>query len=313
MSEIFVIVLIAIITFIILIVGKKTCDMAINATLAKHYSSLIFSQDQREAIQKENDNCEEWLQENSEEVEIISRDGLKLRGYEVKNDEKNKEWVIIVHGYLSCGCEMVKYAKKFLELGYNTLIVDLRAHGKSEGKYIGMGWLDHLDLELWIHKILEQEKKSKIILYGISMGAATVTMTTGEKLPKNVKLAIADCGYTSVWDEFRMHLRKVLHLPAFPILYVASLMSKIYAGYGFKEASSIKQVKKSKIPTLFIHGTKDKFVPFEMLDKIYNNAACEKQKLEIEGAAHAESEIINPTQYWSTIQSFINKNSQNMK
>lgn len=297
----------AVIFFIIMLIGKKTCDMAIKAKVARQYSSLIFSQDQREAIQKENEDCEKWLEENSEEVEIISKDGLKLKGYEIRINKEKQNWVIVVHGYLSCGCEMVKYAKKFIEYSYNVLIVDLRAHGKSEGEYIGMGWLEHFDLELWIHKILEENKQARILLYGISMGAATVTMTTGENLPENVKLAIADCGYSSVWEEFKVHLKKILHLPAFPVLYVASMLSKVYAGYSFKQASSIKQVKKSVTPTLFIHGTKDKFVPFEMLDVIYDSASCKKQKLEIEGAAHAESESIDTETYWKTIQEFISK------
>ena len=69
------------------------------------------------------------------------------------------------------------------------------------------------------------------------MGAATVAMTTGDKLPENVKLAIADCSYSSVWEEFKLHLRKILHLPAFPVLYAGSLMAKIFAEYSFKEAS----------------------------------------------------------------------------
>lgn len=292
---------------IVLYIGKKTCDMAIKSVIARQYSTLIFSQNQREAIKKSNEGCAEWLDENSKEVEIISRDGLKLKGYEIRAKEESNTWVIAVHGYLSYCCEMVPYAKKFQEYGYNILIVDLRAHGRSQGEYIGMGWLDHYDLQLWIEKIIEEHKKCKIILYGISMGSATVAMTTGEKLPSNVKLAIADCGYSSVWDEFKIHLKKVLHLPSFPILYVGSLMSKILAGYTFQEASTIKQVKKSITPTLFIHGTKDKFVPYKMLDEIYENAICPKERLEIEGAAHAESEAINPEKYWNAIEKFIYK------
>ena len=292
---------------IVLYAGKKACDMAIKKDVAKKHISLIFSRDEMEELKIETEKYAGWLDNHSQEVEIISRDGLKLKGYEVKNGENNPKWAIIVHGYLGSGSDLVKFAKHFIELGYNALIIDLRAHGKSEGEYIGMGWLDHFDVELWIQWILEKEKNAEIILFGISMGAATVMMTTGENLPANVKLAIADCGYSSVWDEFKMHLKKIFHLPTFPILYAASLMSKIYAGYTYREASSVNQVKKSKTPTLFIHGTKDKFVPYEMLEKIYKSANCEKEKLEIEGAAHAESELMDTGKYWETIQRFINK------
>lgn len=292
---------------LILFVGKKLCDMAIKAEVAKKYSDLIFTTEQKDIVDKTNEEAIKWLEKNSEEVEIISRDGLKLKGYEVKKNPKSNIWVIAVHGYLGRGSDMVQYVQKFIEYGCNSLIVDLRAHGKSEGEYVGMGWLDHYDLQIWIDKVIEENKDCKIILYGISMGSATVCMTTGEDIPENVKIAIADCGYTTVWDEFKMHLRKVLHVLPFPLLYSASLMAKIFAGYGFKEASTIKQVKKSKTPTLFVHGVEDRFVPYNMLDKIYKAASCEKEKLEIEGARHAKSCDINPEKYWDTIENFIEK------
>ena len=296
------------VAFIILIlfISKKMCDMAIKADVAKKYSMLIFTPEQKEIMNKTNSEAIKWLEQNTTEEEIISRDGLKLKGYEVKSNGKSDIWVIVVHGYMGRGSDMVQYLQNITNNNtYNSLIIDLRAHGKSEGTYIGMGWQDRYDLELWIDKIIEENKNAKIILYGISMGAATVTMATGDELPEQVKLAIADCGYTSVWEEFKVHLKKILHVLPFPLLYTASMMSKIYAGYGFKEASTIKQVRKSKTPTLFIHGTKDKFVPFSMLNKIYKNASCKKEKLEIEDAAHAESCNINPEKYWGTVLKFI--------
>lgn len=310
MSVTFILTLIGLaIAFItlLLFIGKKMCDMAIKSDIARKYSNLIFTQEQKESIYQTNESGIKWLEQNGTEVEIISKDGLKLVGYEIKARQNSNIWVIAVHGYMGSGTDMIPYVEKFRSYGYNGLIIDLRAHGRSEGQYIGMGWLDRYDLRMWIDKIIEENKNCKIILYGISMGAATVSMTTGEELPKEVKLAIADCGYTSVWEEFSVHLKKILHVLPFPLLYAASFMSKIFVGYGFKEASTIKQLKKSKTPTLFIHGKKDKFVPFGMLDKIYKSAQCEKEKLEIEEAAHAESCNINPDKYWGTIEKFIEK------
>lgn len=310
MSVTFILTLIGLaIAFItlLLFIGKKMCDMAIKSDIARKYSNLIFTPEQKESIYQTNESGIKWLEQNGTEVEIISKDGLKLVGYEIKARQNSNIWVIAVHGYMGSGTDMIPYVEKFRSYGYNGLIIDLRAHGRSEGQYIGMGWLDRYDLRMWIDKIIEENKNCKIILYGISMGAATVSMTTGEELPKEVKLAIADCGYTSVWEEFSVHLKKILHVLPFPLLYVASFMSKMFVGYGFKEASTIKQLKKSKTPTLFIHGKKDKFVPFSMLDKIYKSAQCEKEKLEIEEAAHAESCNINPEKYWGTIEKFIEK------
>ncbi len=300
------IIIVALIVLIIYI-GKKMCDIAIKSDIAKKYSTLIFTSEQKNAMDKASDESIRWLEQNAKEVEIISRDGLKLKGYEVISNQDSNVWVIAVHGYMGRGSDMVNPVKKFKEYGYNALILDLRAHGKSEGKYIGMGWLDHYDLEIWIDKIISEHEDCKIILYGISMGASTVMMTTGENLPQNVKVCIEDCGYTSAWEEFSVHIRKLFHMLPFPLLYVASIISKINVGYGFKEASSVKQVKKSSTPTLFIHGACDKFVPFKMLQKIYDSAKCPKEKLEIEDSAHAESSNVNPEKYWNTVENFINK------
>lgn len=305
--SIIIVISITILVALILFIGKKCCDIAIKPEIAEKYSNLVFTPEQKAILNKTHEEGINWLEQNGEEVEIISYDGLKLRGYEIKINPESNKWVIAVHGYMGKGADMASFVEHFNKLGYNGLIVDLRGHGKSEGKYVGMGWLDHYDLQIWIDKIIEENRNCKIVLYGISMGAATVSMTTGENLPENVKCAIADCGYTTVWDEFKVHLKKIFHIPSFPILYAGSIMAKVFAGYGFKEASTIKQVRKSKTPTLFIHGTCDKFVPYSMLDKIYENANCEKEKLEIEEATHAESSNVNPEKYWNAVEKFIEK------
>lgn len=307
MTAIIIGISIIILIAIILFAGKKCCDIAIKTEVAEKYSNLVFTPEQKEVLNKTHEDGIKWLEQNGQEVEIISYDGLKLKGYEIKAKEKSDKWVIAVHGYMGRGADMPQYAEHFIKLGYNSLIIDLRAHGKSEGKYVGMGWLDHYDLQIWIDKIIEEYKECKIVLYGISMGAATVSMATGEALPENVKCVIADCGYTTAWDEFKVHIKKIFHIPSFPILHSASIMAKVFAGYSFKEASTIKQVKKSKTPTLFIHGACDKFVPYNMLEKIYNSANCEKEKLEIAEATHAASANVNPKKYWDEIKNFTEK------
>ena len=196
-------------------------------------------------------------------------------------------------------------SKAIFNYGYNVLLPDLRAHGKSEGKYIGMGWLDRLDLIKWINYLIEKYGHIKIILYGISMGAATVMMASGENLPSNVRVVIEDCGYTSVWDEFADKLKTIFHIPKFPAMYNANFITKIRAGYSLKKASCIKQIKKSKIPTLFIHGDKDKFVPFYMLDQLYSVASCKKEKLVIKKCRTCRSTGHRTTKYWSTVRKFI--------
>ncbi|WP_300856956.1 alpha/beta hydrolase [uncultured Clostridium sp.] len=250
-----------------------------------------------------------WLLNDSNYTDeyITSSDKLKLHSYKVTNQNNSNKWVIAVHGYTSEGINMSTYAKHYYDNGYNVLIPDLRAHGLSEGNYIGMGWDDRLDIISWINYILNENPNAEIILHGVSMGAATVLMTSGEEIPSNVKAIVADCGYTSVWDEFAYQLDDLFSLPEFPILNVSSMVAKIRAGYFLGEASSLEQVKNSKTPILYIHGDKDDFVPYYMMEELYNATSSEKEMLTIKGAEHAKASEIDPETYWNTVNNFINK------
>ena len=198
-------------------------------------------------------------------------------------------------------------SKYFYDMGYNVLIPDLRGHGKSEGDYIGMGWKDRLDIISWINFIIKENPNAEIVLHGTSMGAATVLMTSGENLPSNVKAIVADCAYTSAWDEFSYQLETYLKVPSYYILNVTNMVTKLKAGYSLKEASALECVKKATVPILYIHGDKDKFVPYSMMDKLYDATNSPKEKLTIEGGEHANSDLVSPFLYWLTVEDFLNQ------
>ncbi|MEG0668443.1 MAG: alpha/beta hydrolase [Clostridium sp.] len=250
-----------------------------------------------------------WLESKSNYTDeyLTSFDGLKLHSYKVLNEQPTNKWAIVVHGYTSEGIKMSTYAKKYYDMGYNVLIPDLRAHASSEGEYIGMGWDDRLDVIDWAETLISEDSNAEITMHGVSMGAATVMMASGEDLPSNIKSIVADCGYTSVWNEFTYQLDDLFGLPAFPIMHVSTLVGQIRAGYSIKEASAIDQVAKSKTPMLFIHGDEDDFVPYFMMDELYNATNSEKEKLTIKGAGHAKASEVDPDTYWRTVESFTNK------
>lgn len=252
--------------------------------------------------------AEEWGKENfTEDWFIKSKDGLNLHAEFYESTSPSHNWVICVHGYKGCLGNIRCYGKNYHAAGYNVLLPENRTTGKSEGKYVGMGWLEKNDVMLWIQKIISLDSEAKIVLHGESMGCATVLMLSGDNLPENIRCIVADCGYTSVWDQFALVMKKSMHISPFPLLYASSALSKIKLGYGFKEASSVNQLKKSHTPTIFLHGQEDDFIPPSMSEKNYETLNAPKELHFFPHAWHCESEFYDPELYWSTVWNFVNK------
>ena len=255
----------------------------------------------------EGDNA--WLDENSEDRWLQSHDGLKLHALYLPQQGEGHKYAVLCHGYGSIPQTMGRFASRFYEMGYSILTPAARTHERSEGRYASMGWLERRDIVAWVDSLVEQDPQAEVVLFGISMGGATVMMTAGEAdLSPNVKCVIEDCGYSSVWDEFAGQLKEMFGLPTFPVLDAASLVTQLRAGYGFQEASAVEQLKKTSLPMLFIHGEEDTFVPYAMLDVVYQACASpEKELLSIPSAEHGEASSVDPERYWSTVEAFLAK------
>ena len=259
-----------------------------------------------EAYQK---TVDEWVKKNPPvNMHITVDGGVRLHAIKFINHAAGHKWAIVVHGYASGAMNMVPHAREFFDRGFHVLAPDCRGHGQSEGEYIGMGWHDRLDMVRWIGEIVRIDPEARIVLYGLSMGAATVMMTAGEDLPGNVACVIEDCGYSSIKDEFAHQLTNGFYrLPRFPILGAFDIVCRIKAGYSVKDGNAIRQVKKCKIPILFIHGEQDDFVPFAMVHELYEAAPGEKQLFTVPGAGHGMSWIVDPVGYWRAIDGFLLK------
>jgi fermentation-respiration switch protein FrsA (DUF1100 family) len=159
----------------------------------------------------------------------------------------------------------------------------------------------------WQMALLKEEGEERIALYGISMGASTALMTSGEAVPPELKLIIADCGYTSVMEELIWQLKRGYHLFCPPLIRSVSRLAEKRAGYSFEEASALEQVKKSRTPTLFIHGEADTFVPFEMCGRLYSACAAEKELYTVPGAEHGLACNTDTGEYERRIALFLKK------
>ncbi|GER90458.1 alpha/beta hydrolase [Dictyobacter vulcani] len=252
-----------------------------------------------------------WVESQPFEcIEMKSVDGLLLRGFYLPAPTPTTKTVIVAHGYnCSSKLNMGPFAQMYHEeLGYNVLMPDARGHGESEGNYIGFGWHERLDYLKWIHLLIQRVGEDcEIALHGVSMGAATVLMTSGESLPAHVKCVVADCAYTSANDILAYQGKRIYHLPAFPIIPATSLVCKLRAGYFFGEASTLKQVEKTQVPVLFIHGEEDTFVPTEMADRLHAACPTTKELILVPDAGHGISFNVDPAAYAGHVGKFLNK------
>lgn len=240
---------------------------------------------------------------------ITSTDGFTLHATYYEPARESHEWAILVHGYGRDQTFSNDYAEEYLKRDWNVLTPDLRGCGTSEGIYLTMGTLESRDVAIWAEKIIERDPQAKIILHGVSMGAATVMMTAALE-PKNVVAVVEDCGYTSAYEMFTAQLDKIFGLPEFPIMPIVDVVSRIKTGFAISDAAPIESVKKFSVPILFIHGDEDKLVPYEMVNRLFDAASSPvKEKFTVEGAGHADAKRKDATAYFNRVFDFLTRNN----
>ena len=242
----------------------------------------------------------------------VMPDGLRAHAVCIKSRKAEGRTAVVVHGYTNNSIDMLHIARIYnKEMHYNVVLPDLHGHGLSQGDDIQMGWFDRLDVLKWIDlapKMFSTVGDSmRLVVHGISMGAATTMCVSGEHTPDYVKCFVEDCGYTSAWDEFAHELRGRFSLPEFPLLYTASWLTQAKYGWSFKEASPLKQVAKCKKPMFFIHGDKDTFVPTWMVYPLYEAKPQPKQLWIAPGSEHAFAYRDHREEYIKKVEAFVGK------
>lgn len=241
-----------------------------------------------------------------EPVSVKSFDGLSLCG-KLYFNSPDAPLQIMLHGYRSsaerdfCGS-----LAEGIKRGFNVLTVDQRAHGKSEGSCLSFGINERYDCISWINYSIERFGADvKLLLYGMSMGAATVLMAAGLSLPKNVVGIIADCGYSSPRDIIRAVIAE-RHYPLFPTYMLVRLGGRLFGGFDIEAASATAAMAVCKTPVLFIHGEEDRFVPCNMGRENYSSCAADnKRLLTVPLAGHGISYMVDKTAYLNAVDSFL--------
>ena len=243
-----------------------------------------------------------------EDVYTESYDGLSLhaRYYHVFD---SAPLAIQCHGYKSmAGRDFSGGAYECITRGHNVLLVDERAHGESSGKVITFGAKERYDVKSWINYSLSRFGEDvKIMLYGISMGAATVLMASELKLPPNVYGIVADCPYSSTREIIKKVIREDMRLPHALVYPLVRLGALIFGGFDPNYPSPLEAVKNTDIPILLIHGEGDDFVPSKMSDQISENGKTVTY-LKVKDATHGLSYLYDYTAYIGALDKFIKDN-----
>lgn len=251
---------------------------------------------------------EEMSRRPHETVTISSYDGLKLAGEFYPHPEA-RGTILMFHGWRGSpesdfGCAMTAYYKKRL----NLLLVHQRTQGSSEGRFITFGIKESRDVHSWVRWHGDRfGKDAPILITGISMGATTVLMSAGKPYCANVRGIIADCGFTSPREIIASVVRS-RGLPPGPVVPVMGLYARIFAGFGFREYSTVEAVKDLKLPVFFAHGQGDKFVPCHMTEQAYEACGSEdKTLLIVPKAGHGASYLVDRDIYEQKIADFVNR------
>ena len=239
-----------------------------------------------------------------EDLSITSEDGLTLRGryYEY---EAGAPLEILFHGYQgNAERDLSGGVDRCFRLGRNALIIDQRACGTSDGHVTTFGIMESRDCLLWINKAIERFGEDvKIILTGVSMGAATVMIASGEKLPENVIYTLADCGYTSAKEIIKKVILE-MRLPANLLYPFVRLGALIFGRFNLEATSPKEAIARATVPVIFIHGDEDDFVPCEMSKELYEICPTTKKLTLIPGSGHGVAFPCNKEMYLNALKEF---------
>lgn len=243
-----------------------------------------------------------------EDVFIDAEKGVRLHAALFHNPVPNGRAVLLAHGYKSFGahdyCTAVGF---YLKHGYDILLIDERAHGKSGGRTITFGMKERYDIAAWCRYLCTQyPAPAKIVLHGISMGASSVMLASGLSDPPQGMIGIvADCGFTCAKSELIHVLRSSFHLPPFPLIPAVNFWCRLLGRFDIGGASTLDAMRRLRVPILLIHGEADHFVPPE--NTFENYAACPAAKtlVLVPGADHGMSFLTDPDRCFGALSDFL--------
>ncbi|MEX0609565.1 MAG: alpha/beta hydrolase [Balneolaceae bacterium] len=241
------------------------------------------------------------------EIVIENKDGLKLHGCYIEQDPNSDKVMILLHGYTRAFPMSMQFWDIYLKQGFNLLAIDQRAHGKSEGTYTSYGYYEKHDIDCWVQWVVSNEGPHALIgMHGISLGAGTSLEYL--HINKYVKFVVADSPFSNLQELIRYQIKNIYKAPVFIFYHTIHFFVRLFARFRFDDVCPIEAVAKSEVPILFIHGSRDRFIPSYMSQKLYDAKQKGIKRLWIaEGTGHTKAYLSNRQQYNQQVNTFLDK------
>jgi len=214
---------------------------------------------------------------------LYFKSDLKLESWLIKNSQP-KGVVLLFHGFASSKSGVLRYAEEFYKAGYSTLLTDLRGNGGSEGHQCTIGFKEAKDVKASVDYARKRFPNQKIILFGTSMGAASIMKAINSHQVKVDKI-ILECPFGSMRQTTKARF-EAMGIPSFPFTDMLVFYGSLQNGFNAWQHSPERYAKKIKTPTLLLYGAKDARVSREETDQIFDNLSGPKTLGIMEKSGH---------------------------
>jgi alpha-beta hydrolase superfamily lysophospholipase len=235
------------------------------------------------------------------DIKLKTNDKLNLDAWLIRVHNA-KGIIALFHGHGSEKSANLSQSNFFNEMGYSTLIVDFRAHGQSQGNTCTIGYREAEDVKI-AYDYLKNNGEKNIILYGISLGAATITKAIADYNLSPQKI-ILEMPFASLPATVEGKMR-IAGLPSEPFGALLTFWGGAINGFWAFSMKPKEYVKKIKCPVLLQWGKKDKGVTENEINEIYKNIPFTKKLVVYEKSGHQNLYENEPAKWEDTVEDFL--------
>jgi uncharacterized protein len=234
---------------------------------------------------------ESFERENSvsEDFNVAAADGVTLRGWCVRPQKPNGDWVLLLHGVADNRAGMISYAGMLLRHNYSLMMMDARDHGESGGSIATYGARERGDTHAIFAALIAAKHPHCIFELGESMGAAIALQSAS--VEPQIAGVVAESPFATLrevsYDYTGLHLSPLLGRTLFwPASYFGLKQMEDAGRFRVDDISDERAVSDRPFPVLIICDTLDHIIPCRHARRIFAGATGPKELWIVEGADH---------------------------